>query len=94
LVFTKITLPLAFPALAAGAVTAWARALGEFGGTIVFAGSFQGITQTLPLAIYGTLERDFDAAVALSVLVLGFSFAVILAARFFTRRAEGHAGQD
>ncbi len=93
-VFTKITLPLAFPALVAGAVTAWARALGEFGGTIVFAGSFQGVTQTLPLAIYGTLERDFDAAVALSVLVLGFSFAVILAARFFTRRAEGHAGQD
>ncbi len=93
-VFTKITLPLAFPTLVAGAVTAWARALGEFGGTIVFAGSFQGVTQTLPLAIYGTLERDFDAAVALSVLVLGFSFSVILAARYFTRRAEGHAGQD
>ena len=93
-VFTKITLPLAFPALVAGAVTAWARALGEFGGTIVFAGSFQGVTQTMPLAIYGTLERDFDAAVALSVLVLGFSFAVILAARFFTRRAEKRAGQD
>jgi molybdate transport system permease protein len=93
-VFTKITLPLAFPALVAGAVTAWARALGEFGGTIAFAGSFQDVTQTLPLAIYGTLERDFDAAVALSVLVLGFSFAVILAARFFTRRAEGHAGPD
>ena len=93
-VFAKITLPLAYPALVAGAVTAWARALGEFGGIIVFAGSFQGVTQTLPLAIYGTLERDFDAAVALSVLVLGFSFAVILAARFFTRKAEGHAGQD
>ncbi len=93
-VFAKITLPLAFPALVAGAVTAWARALGEFGGTIIFAGSFQGVTQTMPLAIYGTLERDFDAAVALSVLVLGFSFAVILAARFFTRRAEKRAGQD
>jgi molybdate transport system permease protein len=48
----------------------------------------------MPLAIYGTLERDFDAAVALSVLVLGFSFAVILPARFFTRRTEGHTGQD
>ncbi len=71
-VFTKITLPLAFPALVAGAVTVWARALGEFGGTIVFAGSFQGVTQILPLAIYGTLERDSHAAVALSVLVLGF----------------------
>jgi molybdate transport system permease protein len=87
-VFSKITIPLAFPALVAGAVTAWARALGEFGGTIIFAGSFQGVTQTMPLAIYGTLERDFDAAVALSVLVLGFSFVVILTARFFTRRAE------
>jgi molybdate transport system permease protein len=93
-VFTEITLPLAFLALVAGAVTAWARALGEFGGTIVFAGSFQGVIQTMPLAIYGTLERDFDAAEALSVMVLGFSFAVILAARFFTQRTEGHAGQD
>ena len=87
-VFSKITIPLALPALVAGAVTAWARALGEFGGTIIFAGSFQGVTQTMPLAIYGALERDFDAAVALSVLVLGFSFVVILVARFFTRRAE------
>jgi molybdate transport system permease protein len=87
-VFSKITIPLALPALVAGAVTAWARALGEFGGTIIFAGSFRGVTQTMPLAIYGTLENDFDAAVALSVLVLGFAFVVILTARFFTRRAE------
>ena len=87
-VFSKITIPLALPALIAGAVTAWARALGEFGGTIIFAGSFRGVTQTMPLAIYGALENDFDAAVALSVLVLGFAFVVILAARFFTRRAE------
>jgi molybdate transport system permease protein len=91
-VFSKITIPLAFPALVAGAVTSWARALGEFGGTIIFAGSFQGVTQTMPLAIYGTLERDFDAAVALSVLVLGFSFVIILTARFFTRRIEERAG--
>jgi ABC-type glycerol-3-phosphate transport system permease component len=86
-VFARITVPLAAPALVAGAVTAWARALGEFGGTIIFAGSFRGITQTMPLAIYGTLESDFDAAVALSVLVLGFSFVVILTARFLTRKA-------
>jgi len=91
-VFSKITIPLAFPALVAGAVTAWARALGEFGGTIIFAGSFRGVTQTMPLAIYGTLETDFDAAVALSVLVLGFSFAIIVAARFFARKAEERAG--
>jgi molybdate transport system permease protein len=90
-VFSKVTIPLAFPALVAGAVTAWARALGEFGGTIIFAGSFRGVTQTMPLAIYSTLESDFDAAVALAVLVLGFSFIVILAARFFTRKAEERA---
>ncbi len=91
-VFARITIPLASPALVAGAVTAWARALGEFGGTIVFAGSFRGITQTMPLAIYGTLESDFDAAVALSVLVLGFSFAVILVARFVARKATEYEG--
>jgi molybdate transport system permease protein len=91
-VFLRITIPLAFPALVAGAVTAWARALGEFGGTIIFAGSFQGVTQTMPLAIYGVLESDFNAAVALSVLVLGFSFVVILTARFFTRRIEERTG--
>jgi molybdate transport system permease protein len=91
-VFSKITIPLAFPSLVAGAVTAWARALGEFGGTIIFAGSFPGVTQTMPLAIYGALESDFDAAVALSVLVLGFSFAVILSARFFTRKARERTG--
>ena len=87
-VFSRITVPLAFPALLAGAVTAWARALGEFGGTIIFAENFRGVTQTMPPAIYGALESDFDAAVALAVLVLGFSFAVILAARFFARKAE------
>ena len=87
-VFLKVTIPLAFPALLAGAVTAWARALGEFGGTIIFAGNIQGVTQTIPLAIFSELERDFDAAVALSVLVLGFAFVVILTARYLTRKAE------
>lgn len=87
-VFLKVTIPLAFPALVAGAVTAWARALGEFGGTIIFAGNIQGVTQTIPLAIFSELERDFDAAVALSVLVLGFAFIVILTARYLTRKAE------
>lgn len=86
-VFTKVTVPLALPALVAGAVMAWARALGEFGGTIIFAGSFQGTTQTVPLAIYAALQSNLDAAVALSVLVLGFAFTVILAGRFLTRRA-------
>lgn len=86
-VFARVTVPLAAPALIAGAVMAWARALGEFGATIIVAGSFPGVTQTIPLAIFATLESDFDAAVALSVLVLGFAFAVILAARYLTRKA-------
>ena len=86
-VFTKVTVPLAFPALVAGAVTAWARALGEFGATVIFAGSFRGITQTIPLAIFAEFHSDIDAAVALSVLVLGFAFAVILAVRYLSRKA-------
>jgi len=86
-VFTRVTVPLAFPALVAGAVTAWARALGEFGATIIFAGSFRGITQTIPLAIFAEFQGDIDAAVALSVLVLGFAFVVILAVRYLTRKA-------
>jgi molybdate transport system permease protein len=84
--FFRITLPLASPALVAGAITAWARALGEFGATIIFAGNFPGITQTVPLAIYGTLESNFNAAVALSVLVLGFAFTIILATRYLTKK--------
>jgi molybdate transport system permease protein len=86
-VFSRVTVPLAFPALVAGAVTAWARALGEFGATIIFAGSFRGITQTIPLAIFAEFQSDIDAAVALSVLVLGFAFVVILAVRYLTRKA-------
>jgi molybdate transport system permease protein len=85
--FTRVTVPLTFPALIAGAMMAWARALGEFGATIVFAGSFQGITQTIPLAIFSEFQNDIDAAVALSVLVLGFAFAVILTVRYLTRKA-------
>jgi molybdate transport system permease protein len=62
-VFFRVTVPLAFPALVSGALTAWARALGEFGATIIFAGSFRGITQTIPLAIFAEFQSDIDAAV-------------------------------
>jgi molybdate transport system permease protein len=85
-VFTKVTVPLAFPALVAGAVMAWARALGEFGATVVFAGSFQGVTQTIPLAIFAEFQSNLDAAVVLSVLVLGFAFTIILVVRLLTAR--------
>lgn len=91
-VFTRITIPITLPALTAGAVTAWARALGEFGATIIFAGSFQGVTQTLPLAVFEAQQSDFDAAVALSVLVLIFAFIVIFVSRFMTRRASEYSG--
>ncbi len=90
LVFSRITIPLAFPALVAGAVTAWARALGEFGGTIIFAGSFRGVTQTIPLAIFAEFQSNIDAAVALSVLVLGFAFVVILTVRYLTAKTTNH----
>lgn len=85
-VFFRITVRLVAPALIAGALTAWARALGEFGATIVFAGNFPGVTQTVPLAIYSVFQNDLDAAVALSVLVLSFAFAVILATRYASDR--------
>jgi len=84
--FTKVTVPLALPALVTGAMMAWARALGEFGATIVFAGSFRGVTQTIPLAIFAEFQGNIDAAVALSVLVLGFAFAVILTIRYLTAK--------
>ncbi len=87
--FTRVTVPLAFPALVAGAMMAWARALGEFGATIVFAGSFRGVTQTVPLAIFAEFQGNIDAAVALSVLVLGFAFVVILTVRYLTRAEAG-----
>jgi molybdate transport system permease protein len=79
-VFRRVTLPLVLPGLASGAVLAFARSLGEFGATITFAGSLQGVTRTLPLEIYLRRETDAEAAVALSlvlvvvaVLVIGFA---------------------
>ena len=80
-VFRRITVPSIAPAMAAGAVLAWARALGEFGATITFAGNIAGRTRTLPLAVYLALEGDRDAALALSLLLLGTSFLVLVALR-------------
>lgn len=85
--FARVTVPMAFPALIAGAMMAWARALGEFGATIIFAGSFRGVTQTIPLAIFAEFQSNIDAAVALSVLVLGFAFVVVLTVKYLTKSA-------
>ena len=80
-VFTRVTLPLVGPGIAAGAVLAWARALGEFGATITFAGSFPGTTRTMPLEVYLALETDPGAALLLAVALLGVSVAVLLLLR-------------
>src|SRR5919204_3082192 len=85
--FWRVTVPLAFPSLLAGTVLCWARALGEFGATIMFAGSFQGRTQTMPLAIYAALETDLAAAIGLSLILLAISFSLLVAFRQWLKRA-------
>jgi len=79
--FTKVTLPLLAPSLFAGTALAWARALGEFGATITFAGDIAGRTETTPLAVYLLLESDPSAAIALSVLLLAVSLVVLVSLR-------------
>jgi molybdate transport system permease protein len=85
-VFRLITLPLCLPALFGGAIMAWARALGEFGATIIFAGNFPGRTQTMPLAIYLGFESDLQAALTLSFVLLLFSFGILLFVRVVLRQ--------
>jgi molybdate transport system permease protein len=85
-IFLRVMLPLALPSLLAGAAMGWARALGEFGATITFAGNMPGVTQTMPLAVYIALQTDLDAAIALSVLLLLVSVAVLLAVRLLPLR--------
>nr|WP_254126886.1 ABC transporter permease [Aquihabitans sp. G128] len=80
-VFRRVTLPMVAPSVGAGAVLAWARALGEFGATITFAGNIVGRTQTLPLAVYLKLEGDGEAAIALSLVLLLVSFVVLVGLR-------------
>jgi len=80
-VFRRVTLPLVRPGVVAGAVLCWARALGEFGATITFAGSFPGITRTMPLTVYLALETDPEAAVALSLVLLAVSVLVLATLR-------------
>lgn len=79
--FRRVTLPAIRPALVAGAVLAWARALGEFGATITFAGNFPGTTQTMPLAVYLALETNPEQAIVLALLLIAISFAVLVALR-------------
>jgi molybdate transport system permease protein len=79
--FLHVLLPLSFPSLLAGVAMCGARALGEFGATITFAGNLPGVTQTMPLAVYVALQTDLEAAVTLAVLLLIFSAALLLGLR-------------
>jgi len=79
--FRRVTLPLIGPSVLAGSVLCWARALGEFGATITFAGNFPGRTQTMPVAVYLALETDPDAAVALSLVLLAVSVLILVSLR-------------
>jgi len=85
-VFRHVTLPLAWTGLLSGAMMAWARALGEFGATIIFAGNYPGRTQTMPLAIYVGFELDLDAALTLAVILVGCSFIALMVVKGFLRR--------
>jgi molybdate transport system permease protein len=79
--FRRVTLPMVAPGVAAGAVLCWARALGEFGATITFAGNFPGTTQTMPLAVYLALQHDPESAIVLSLVLLAVSLATLLLLR-------------
>jgi molybdate transport system permease protein len=91
--FLRVMIPVAMPGLAAGTALALGRALGEFGATLMFAGSFQGITQTVPLAIYDRFATDFDSALALSAVLVAVSAAILLSVKLAQgREALGGAG--
>ncbi len=84
--FWRVTLPLTLPYFLEGVVLSWARALGEFGATIVFAGSLQGRTQTMPLAIYAALEQDLDTALVISAILTVVAFGLLFIFRQIVRR--------
>jgi molybdate transport system permease protein len=84
--FAAIAVPAAMPGLLAGLALAWGRALGEFGATLMFAGSFQGVTQTAPLAIYDRFATDFPAALALAAVLVCVSAALLLSVKLATGR--------
>ena len=83
--FATVAIPGAGAGIGAGVALAWGRALGEFGATLMFAGSFQGITQTVPLAIFATFSRDFTGALALSAVLVAVSAALLLSVKLLAR---------
>lgn len=91
--FARVAVPCAGQGIAAGMALAWGRALGEFGATLMFAGSFEGITQTAPLRIFATFSRDFPAALALSAVLVAVSGALLLTVKLISRSALLGGGQ-
>ncbi|HEY0515824.1 MAG TPA: ABC transporter permease [Solirubrobacteraceae bacterium] len=87
--FARVAIPVARPGLLAGGALAWGRALGEFGATLMFAGSFRGITQTAPLAIYERFSTDFTGALALSAVLVAVSAALLVSVKVAGSRAAG-----
>lgn len=85
-IFWRVVLPLSLPGLISGACLSWARALGEFGATLLFAGNRPGITQTMPLAIFTALESSLETAVALSLLLGALGVALLIGLRVFVQR--------
>ena len=85
--FLRVAIPAAGPGLIAGFALSWGRALGEFGATLMFAGSFRGITQTVPLAIYERFSTDFTSALALSAVLVAVSAAVLLSVKLLSGSA-------
>lgn len=84
--FFHVILPIAMNGLISGAIMAFARSLGEFGATIMFAGNFQGRTQTMPLAVYTAMQGDLDISLCLAIILVAISFVVIALVKILTRR--------
>lgn len=86
--FLRVIMPMALNGLVSGAIMAFARSLGEFGATIMFAGNFQGRTQTMPLAIYTAMQGDLDVSLCISIILVAISFVVIALVKILTRRVH------
>jgi molybdate transport system permease protein len=91
--FVYVTLPLSSRALISGALLSWARALGEFGATILFAGNLPGRTQTMPLLIYSAFERSIDAAIWTALILVGLAVLVLVLTFLLTREDESPSGR-
>ena len=90
-IFCTIVLPLTASGLISGAVMTFARALGEFGATIMFAGNLPGVTQTMPLAIYSGMQGDFQIGIIIAILLVIISFAIMIVVRILSRKEISHA---